>query len=104
MAVPRSHGFHERRQSSRVIQLRPRTGMICIWPCRSRDATYSASPTANTPTATMHHVDAVAEQPQPEREALLPGQAVGADQPEQQPDAQRGQSARHRASPAAPTR
>ena len=54
MKVPRSHGFHERRQSSRVIQLRqPRvTGMTGMGPCRRRAATYSVSPTANRPTAT----------------------------------------------------
>ena len=31
-AVPRSHGFHERAQSSRVIQIEPCSGMISSSP------------------------------------------------------------------------
>ena len=54
IAVPRSQGFQDRRQSSFVIQLRqpPVTGMTSIAPCRRRAAMYSVSPTANRPTAT----------------------------------------------------
>ena len=51
-AVPRSHGRHDLRKSWRVIQ-RPPTGVIASGPCRSRDATHSASPTAKTPTANV---------------------------------------------------
>ena len=42
IAVPRSHGLHERRPVlAGVIQLRqPRvTGMTCTGPCRRREAT-----------------------------------------------------------------
>ena len=52
MAVPRSHGFHERFQSSRVIHF-PEMGTRGMGPRRSREATCSASPTAKKPTATM---------------------------------------------------
>ncbi len=51
IAVPRNHGFHERAQNSLVIHLPP-SGTTSTGPCRSRDATYSASPTAKNPTAT----------------------------------------------------
>lgn len=50
-AVPRSHGFHERFQSSRPIQGRP-TGITSAGLRRRCAATHRASPTAKMPTAT----------------------------------------------------
>ena len=91
--VPRSHGFHERDQNSRVIHLPP-IGMTSIGPCRSRDATYSASPTANTPTATTTTSIPSARVGHPEGEALLTGQRVGADQADEQAERQRREAAR----------
>jgi hypothetical protein len=49
-AVPRSHGFHERRQSSRPIHGLP-TGMTSAGRRRRCAATQSASPTAKIATA-----------------------------------------------------
>ena len=51
--TPRSHAFHERRQSSAVIQSEPRTASIVSWTPVNRDATYKASPIANRPTASV---------------------------------------------------
>ena len=51
-AVPRSHGCQDRFQSARVMSRRPVTGSTSTGPCRSREATYSTSPSANRPTAT----------------------------------------------------
>jgi hypothetical protein len=51
MAVPRSHGFQDRRQSSRLIRALP-TGMTSIGRRRRWAAVHSASPTAKRPTAT----------------------------------------------------
>ncbi|HUG85716.1 MAG TPA: hypothetical protein VMM13_14215 [Euzebya sp.] len=52
IAVPRNHGFHERCHSSRVIHTLPRAGTISSSSWRRRAPTYSASPTANSLTAT----------------------------------------------------
>ena len=51
IAVPRSHGFQERPQSSRPMNGRP-TGMISSGLRRRCAATQSASPRAKMPTAT----------------------------------------------------
>jgi hypothetical protein len=52
-AVPRSHAFQDRRQSSFVIQSDPLIGMISSGFPLKREATNSASPTANRPTASV---------------------------------------------------
>jgi hypothetical protein len=53
-AVPRSHGFQERRRSSRVNQRAPDTSVrSSSTPRRSRAAMCSVSPMANSPTATI---------------------------------------------------
>ena len=49
--MPRSHGFHDRLQSSLPIHARP-TGMISAGVRRRCAATHNASPTAKIPTAT----------------------------------------------------
>ena len=51
MAVPRSHGFHDRLQSARLIRGLP-TGVMSRGRRRRWAAVQSASPTANSPTAT----------------------------------------------------
>ncbi len=53
MAVPRSQGFHERRQSSRVSHSEPLIGSTWASSWRIREATQSVSPTAKSPTATV---------------------------------------------------
>ena len=50
-AVPRSHGFHERLQSSRFMKARP-VGMMSGGRWRRWAATHRASPMAKIPTAT----------------------------------------------------
>ena len=53
MAVPRSQGFQDRFQSSRDIQMDPLMAMGFSSLNRWRDATCSASPRANRPTASV---------------------------------------------------
>src|SRR5919109_1629119 len=50
-ADPRSHGRHERAQSSAVIHTRPPTAEISSRLRLSVEATQNTSPTANRPTA-----------------------------------------------------
>ena len=85
-AVPRSQGFHERRQSSRPIHGRP-TGMTSPALRRRCAAIQSASPTAKI--ADRHHddVDAVCELRHAEGEPLLAGHHVDADDADDQADA-----------------
>src|SRR4029079_17199133 len=52
-AVPRSQGRHERDQSSRVIQIDPRSGITDSGSMPVLEAANSDSPTANRPTATI---------------------------------------------------
>ena len=78
IAVPRSHGFQERRQSSRFIRA-PSTWMISAGLRRRWAATQSASPTANRPDRDDDDVDAVGELGDAEREPLLTRGRVDAD-------------------------
>lgn len=50
---PRSHGFHERFQSSRVIHSEPRTASMLSCTPLKRDAVCSVSPIAKRPTASV---------------------------------------------------
>ena len=51
--MPRSHGFHERAQSSRFIHTEPFTGSIRSSASLGEAAILSASPTAKSATASV---------------------------------------------------
>ncbi len=53
MSVPRSQGFHDRDQSSRVIHTEPLTASTFSSPCTGDAATFSASPIAKSATASV---------------------------------------------------
>ena len=84
-AVPRSHGFHERRHSSRVIHSEPESGMISSLPTIARGDEQRLAHREQTDRH-HHHIDAVEQLRQAEGEARLPGLQVDADQAE--PDAE----------------
>ncbi len=95
IAVPRSHGRHERDQSDRAHPRPP--------PARHRDHLDRPVPQPRRDVQRLpdgehahrddHDVDAVGEQRNAEGEALLAGEGVGADQPDEQPERQRRQPA-----------
>ena len=92
MNGPRSHGFQVRRRSSRDSQGRP-TGIgldrgaaqVRGHPQRLADR--------EQPDRDDHHVDPVGQLRDAEGEPRLAGQRVQADQPDGQPDGQRGEPA-----------
>jgi hypothetical protein len=96
MAVPRSHGFHDRRQSSRVIQTEPLIGLD------GRTAADAAGGDAErfTDGKQRHrkggHLDTVEQVGDAEGEAGLAGLQVDADQAERQADEQRGETTERR--------
>ena len=49
IAVPRSHGFHDRLQSSRLMPVKSCRVMMCSSSRPCRHAWYSVSPTAKRP-------------------------------------------------------
>ena len=53
IAAPRSQGFHDRRQSSRDIQIDPVSAIGRPWSIECRETMCSVSPIANRPTASV---------------------------------------------------
>ena len=80
-AVPRSQGFHERDQSSLASSTASLwTGSIVTLRSEGREATYSASPTANRPTATTDNVNAIEQLRVAKNQPGLPRQLIDANQ------------------------
>ena len=90
--MPRSHGFHERFQSSRPIHGWP-TGMTWAALRRRCAATHSASPRAKMADRDDDDVDAVGQLRLPERQPLLAGDLVDADQADREAEAERAEAA-----------
>ena len=92
MSGPRSHGFQVRRRSARDSHGRP-TGIGSPAVRRRCAATHRASPTANSADRDDDDVDAVGELQRAERQPLLAGHLVQADQADGQTDEQRREPA-----------
>ena len=93
IAVPRSHGFQERAQSSRLIQTEPLTGSIRSSPPMLGRGDAQRLADGEQRHRERRHLDAVEQVGNAEGKARLAGLQVDADQAERQPDEQRGQPA-----------
>ena len=103
IAVPRSHGFHERRQSSRLIPVKSCSGDDVRTPSRPcRHAWIQRLADGEEADDEDHHVDAVEQLRDAEREPRVAGELVDADQAERQPEEQAEQPADDASRRAAP--
>ena len=96
MKVPRSQGFHDRAQSSRLIHFEPfiREELLCLVPvARGRIERLADGEEADRDD---HGVDAVEKFGNAEGEARLPGLQVDADEAEGEPDEETGEAAGER--------
>ena len=96
IAVPRSHGFHDRRHSSRLIPVKSCSVTANTSSRPYRHAWYIVSPTANRPMTRMTTSMPSSSCGMPKEKRALAGELIDPDEPERQAEKQAEESAHDR--------